>query len=125
MYIDSILCNLLVLAVQGNPLAAFDNVSERIFQKPKVLAVMVNNAAIGITTSFFLQNLNSILKTFASALELVFTAILCWLIFEIPINLNTIVAIAMVCYAVILYSQNPVKNSNEKIRFEDKDVEQL
>ena len=36
----------------------------------KVLLIMANNAAIGIVTSLFLKSLNSILKTFASALEL-------------------------------------------------------
>lgn len=77
---------------------------------------MLNNTAIGIITSFFLKNLNSILKTFASALELIFTAVLCWLIFNIPIHLNTALSIATVSYAVILYSQNPVQNIRTKER---------
>jgi hypothetical protein len=38
----------------------------------------VNNAALGIVVSLFLRKLNSILKTFASALELMFTAVLSW-----------------------------------------------
>jgi drug/metabolite transporter (DMT)-like permease len=50
------------------------------------------------------------LKTFASALELMFTAVFCWLLFGIPIHLTTIVAIAIVSYSVFLYSQNPVVN---------------
>jgi hypothetical protein len=54
--------------------------------------------------------LNSILKTFASSLELMFTAILCWLLFGIPIYINTLLAISIVSYAVIVYSQNPVVN---------------
>ena len=45
---------------------------------PGVLIIVLNNAAIGIATSLFLRSLNSILKTFASALELMFTAVLCW-----------------------------------------------
>lgn len=114
MYIDSIVCNLLVLTIQGNPIRAFDNVGSSIIFQPKVVAIMINNAAIGIITSFFLKNLNSILKTFASALELMFTAILCWIIFDIPIHMNTVLAIAMVSYAVILYSQNPVNNVKPK-----------
>lgn len=115
MYIDSIICNILVLIIQGNPLGAFENVGPSILQEPKVLIIIANNAAIGIITSFFLKNLNSILKTFASALELVFTAILCWFIFDIPIYLNTVFAITMVSYAVILYAQNPVQNLKPNI----------
>jgi drug/metabolite transporter (DMT)-like permease len=64
--------------------------------------------------------LNSILKTFASALELMFTAILCWLLFRIPIYINTILAISIVSYAVILYSQNPVVNETKQIPEKEK-----
>ncbi|KAK0098609.1 hypothetical protein PV326_006170 [Microctonus aethiopoides] len=109
---------------QGNPQNVFDNVVPTILLQPKVIAIIINNAAIGIITSFFLKNLNSILKTFASALELVFTAILCWLLFNIPIYMNTVLAIAMVSYAVILYSQNPVQNVHPKIENVIKDEEE-
>ncbi|XP_076249868.1 UDP-galactose transporter senju isoform X2 [Calliopsis andreniformis] len=118
MYIDSIFCNLLVFLVlfisQSNMYDMFSNVDSSILLQPKVIIIMLNNTAIGIITSFFLKNLNSILKTFASALELVFTAILCWLIFSIPIHTNTVLSIGMVSYAVILYSQNPVQNVRVK-----------
>ncbi|KAK0081592.1 hypothetical protein PV325_011905 [Microctonus aethiopoides] len=124
MYIDSSICNILVLLIQGNPQNVFDNVVPTILLQPKVIAIIINNAAIGIITSFFLKNLNSILKTFASALELVFTAILCWLLFNIPIYMNTVLAIAMVSYAVILYSQNPVQNVHPKIENVIKDEEE-
>lgn len=114
MYIDSILCNVIVFLVlftfQINVTNIFNNVGSSIFMQPKVIIIMLNNTAIGIITSFFLKNLNSILKTFASALELVFTAVLCWIIFDIPILINTVISIAMVSNAVILYSQNPVHN---------------
>lgn len=110
MYLDSILCNALILLVQGNILSAFslDNLTE--IMRPSVLIVMFINSAIGITTSFFLKYMNSIIKTFASALELIFTAILCRMLFTIPIYLNTIISVAIVCTAVILYSQSPVVN---------------
>ena len=93
-----------------------NNVDLAILMQPKVILIMLNNTAIGIITSFFLKNLNSILKTFASALELIFTAVLCWLIFSISIHLNTVLSITMVSYAVILYSQNPVQNTRTKER---------
>ena len=110
MYLDSILCNALILLVQGNILSAFttENLAE-IF-RPHVFIIMVNSCAVGIITSFFLKYLNSILKTFASALELVFTAVLCRMFFSIPIYINTILSIAIVSISVYLYSQSPVVN---------------
>lgn len=71
---------------------------------------MLNNAALGITTSFFLKNLNSILKTFASALELSLVAILSRIFLNVPIMLNTVVSICVVSLAVVIYTQNPVTN---------------
>lgn len=65
---------------------------------------------IGIVTSLFLKTLNSILKTFASALEIMFTAVLCWIIFGIAIDMYTVVAIAVVSIAIFVYSQNPIVN---------------
>lgn len=110
MYLDSIVCNALILLVQGNIMSAFslENLIE--IMRPSVLIVMLINCAIGITTSFFLKYMNSIIKTFASALELIFTAILCRIFFTIPIYLNTIASIAIVSIAVFLYSQSPVVN---------------
>ncbi|XP_043259651.1 UDP-galactose transporter senju [Colletes gigas] len=114
MYSDSIFWNLIILLVifisKSDISDMFSNVDASILLQPKVILIMLNNTGIGIITSFFLKNLNSIVKTFASALELVFTAILSWFIFSIPIHMNTVLSIAMVSYAVILYSQNPVQN---------------
>lgn len=110
MYLDSIICNVLVLTIKGDIHDAF--IAEnflKIFHY-KVFIIMINNAAIGIITSFFLKTLNSILKTFASALELLLTAVLSYIFFNIPIYLNTVLAIFTVLYAVYLYSQNPVSN---------------
>ncbi|CAG2053570.1 unnamed protein product [Timema podura] len=110
MYIDSIVCNAGILLIKGDLYDAFTPDALSSVFAYKVIIIMFNNAAIGIITSFFLKNLNSILKTFASALELMFTAVLCWLLFGIPIYANTMIAISIVSYAVILYSQNPVVN---------------
>jgi solute carrier family 35 (UDP-sugar transporter), member A1/2/3 len=111
MYVDSIVCNLLLIALTGNLVSSFqpDRLSE--LMKPSVLIIAVNNALIGIVTSFFLKYMNSILKTFASAIELVFTAVLCRILFAIPIHLNTVLAISIVSIAVFIYSRNPVNNT--------------
>lgn len=110
MYLDSIICNVAVLVLQGDVFDAFTSDSLTKIFHFKVLIIMINNAAIGIITSFFLKTLNSILKTFASALELLLTAVLSYLFFSIPIYLNTVLAICTVLYAIYLYSQNPVIN---------------
>ncbi|KAK3595545.1 hypothetical protein CHS0354_021653 [Potamilus streckersoni] len=110
MYVDSIICNVVVLSLRGQLTSAFTQTSlETIFQIG-VIAIMVNNAAIGIVVSLFLRSLNSILKTFASALELMFTAVLCYFIFGISIDVYTVFAIFIVSGAVFLYAQNPVVN---------------
>ncbi|XP_054743313.1 UDP-galactose transporter senju [Anastrepha obliqua] len=115
MYIDSIVCNALILLVNGQLVGAFTTQSLRTIWRFNVIIIIVNNAAIGIVTSFFLKYMNSIVKTFASALELMFTAVLCYFLFAIPIYINTALAIAVVSFAIYLYSQSPVVNTG-KIR---------
>lgn len=110
MYLDSIVCNAVILFFKGDLLSAFTTESLQAIFRFKVIIIIVNNAAIGIVTSFFLKYMNSILKTFASALELLFTAVLCYFLFAIPIYINTALAIAVVSLAIYLYSQSPVVN---------------
>lgn len=110
MYLDSIVCNAVVLGFKGELSTAFKPQNISAILQPGVLIIVVNNAAIGIVTSLFLRNLNSILKTFASALELMFTAVLCWMIFGIAIDMYTVIAIFIVSAATVLYAQKPVVN---------------
>lgn len=120
MYVDSIICNLLLLCIyvpydskndsSYGLFSAFRIDSLRTLLDFKVILIIFNNAAIGIVTSFFLKSLNSIVKAFASALELMFTAVLSWIIFDIPLDFLTVVAIGIVSFATWLYSKNPVNN---------------
>ncbi|XP_017954114.1 UDP-galactose transporter senju [Drosophila navojoa] len=110
MYMDSIVCNALILLFRGELLDAFSAKNLSSIARFGVIIIIINNAAIGIVTSFFLKYMNSILKTFASALELMFTAVLCYFLFAIPIYMNTALAIAVVSYAIYLYTQSPVVN---------------
>ena len=71
-------------------------------------ASKVNNAAAGLVTSLFLQSLNSILKAYANALQLIMTGLFAWLIFAVPLNVATLVSMGVVLAAVALYSANPV-----------------
>ncbi|KAL5282034.1 hypothetical protein ACFFRR_005352 [Megaselia abdita] len=110
MYIDSIVCNIVVLIMQGDVQTIFYKQNLTSLFSLNVILIIINNSAIGIITSFFLKYMNSILKTFASAIELMFTAVLCYFLFAIPIYINTILAISVVSIAIYLYSQNPVLN---------------
>lgn len=125
MYFDSIVCNVMLLILQGNFLVAFNVDSLRNIFTLNVMVIMVNNAAIGIVTCLFLKYLNSILKTFASALELAFTAILCNLLFHMPIFLNTILSIGVVSFAIYLYSLSPVVSVEEKWKSRKEHDDQL
>ena len=114
MYVQSILCSVLTLAYKWDIYKAFSTANVLSIFQPSVLAIICNNAAIGIVTSLFLRSLNAILKTFASALELMFTAVLCWMIFGIPIDVFTLLALVIVIAATLLYAQNPVVNKSCK-----------
>lgn len=118
MYLDSILCNMIFLIFfdhQQTDLSAAEKIQQTfqlIFSGSQIIILLIifNNAAVGIVTSFFLKSMNAILKTFASALELIFTSILAWIFFGIPVSIYTFLAIFIVSYAVYLYSLNPVVN---------------
>ena len=89
--------------------------------------MILNNAVLGIVTSLFLKKLNSILKAFASALELVITAVLSVPILGIPLTPTTVMALGkivqervkikntlyisgLISVAVVMYAQNPVQS---------------
>eukprot|EP00095_Tigriopus_kingsejongensis_P007665 maker-scaffold156_size297567-snap-gene-0.21 protein:Tk07665 transcript:maker-scaffold156_size297567-snap-gene-0.21-mRNA-1 annotation:"hypothetical protein D910_11688" len=109
MCLDSIISNVAFLAYQGQLSTAFNLEALVPIGQTFVVLIILNNAFIGIITSLFLKNLNSIIKAFASAIEIVFTAILSFVLLGIPIYLNTVIAVAVVSYAVVLYAQHPVK----------------
>lgn len=115
MYIDSIVCNAAVLLVRGEAWSAFSRASVATLVNPLVIAIVVNGAICGIVTSVFLKSLNSILKTFASALDLSVMAVLCWIIFKIPVDAYTVMAIAIVSIAIYCYSQQPVVNKPKEM----------
>lgn len=116
MYIDSILINLLLLSYVGTSAAdsaSGDTATTGSIWSLSAILVMVNNACIGIVTSYFLKYLNSILKTFASALELLATAVLCYILFGIAITINTVLSIGLVSIAIYLYTCAPVNNDEQ------------
>lgn len=68
-----------------------------------MLIIVVNNAVIGIVISLFFRNLNFILKIFVSVFELMFTVVLCWMIFGIVIDMYIVIVIFIVFVVIVLY----------------------
>lgn len=75
---------------------------------PLVVTLILNNALSGLVASFFLKSLNSILKTFASALELFVITLLAAVLFGNKIDIYTSLALVLVTIAIFIYSKNPV-----------------
>ena len=115
MYVDSIICNVIFLGFKSELSSSFTPDALKNILQLFVIAIILNNSFAGIITSLFLKNLNSIVKAFASALELIFTAILSFLLLGIPLHWNTILAVAVVSYAVVMYAQNPLKTQSDKM----------
>lgn len=111
MYSAAMIVNAAVLSFQGQLSTAFTSEAFATIWQWPVIALIINNAAVGIVTSLFLKYLNSVLKTFASALELMFTAILAWAFFGIPITMQTVIAILLVSAAIYIYSLQPVTHA--------------
>lgn len=117
MYLDSIFCNFIVYNLASNhdrnKEQPVDNIGvvtilHNLLTSPLALTLIINNAMSGLVASFFLKSLNSILKTFASALELFAIAFLAWVLFDDHIDLYTMIALFLVSAAMIVYSKNPV-----------------
>lgn len=111
MYFDSFICNVFLLLLTSNVQTLFDYSS---LQKPIVIAILVNGSLAGITTSFFLKSLNSILKTFASTMEIIISAILCYFIFNTAADIFTILSILLIFIAVYIYALYPITHSSSK-----------
>ncbi len=101
--------------IQGDILSALTAASLQSINNPMVLLLIVNNSVLGIVTSLFLKKLNSILKAFASALELVITAVLSVPLLGIPLTLHTVLALILISVAVVMYAQNPVQSQTKAV----------
>ena len=76
---------------------------------PRILLI-ANQVAAGISTSFLLKYLNSIVKAFSGAIEMVISAILSNLIFGLVLE-NGVLPFVIVFSSMYLYALNPVKLS--------------
>ena len=48
------------------------------------------------------------MKSYTTGIELLLTAVLCYLLFAIPLDSFTVISIAVVSYATYLFARNPV-----------------
>lgn len=126
MYFNSIVCNIVVFlcspsiikleqsTTPSGPNAATINWPSlsislyNLLTNPLVVILILNNASSGLVASFFLKSLNSILKTFASAIELFVITILAWILFNDSIDSYSLFALLLITVAMFIYSKNPV-----------------
>jgi len=73
--------------------------------------IVINSAMYGVVTSLLLHSLNSIIKVFATAIELVLIAVLSWVLLGYPITLQTVSAVCIVSCSVVIYAKNPITKS--------------
>jgi len=66
----------------------------------------------GVVTSLLLHSLNSIMKVFGTAIELVLIAVLSWILLGYPITLQTVSAVCIVSCSVVVYAKHPIEKNS-------------
>ncbi|XP_050428788.1 UDP-galactose transporter senju isoform X2 [Adelges cooleyi] len=113
MYADSIVCNLilwLTMSQHTQTAKSLDSSSINFW----AILIVLNSAAYGIVTSLLLHSLNSIMKVFATAVELVLIALLSWIILSYPITWQTAVGVCIVSFSVVIYAKHPITKNGQK-----------
>lgn len=116
MYFDSFVCNVLVYyfgpddgqATSGGHAMHLATTMNAIISNPLVIILILNNTMSGLVTSMFLKSLNSIMKTYAAALEILAITLLAWLLFNVVIDFYTMIAIVLITLSIAIYSKSPV-----------------
>jgi UDP-sugar transporter A1/2/3 len=105
MYLSSVLWNVLFLAWQGRMGEALAAENLAAVFSPVVLTIIAIMSSVGLVTGFFLKHLDSVLKSIASALEVVFTTVASTALFGMPMRFNDILAAVLVGAGVALYAR--------------------
>jgi len=117
MYIQSIVVNFVVLIWEGKGSEAISPQNLEAIASLKVLAIIAIMSTVGLVTGFFLKHLDSVLKAVASALEVVFTMLLGFLFFRVPLGLSGLISGLLVGAGVALYSRPvPVRVAEEELK---------
>lgn len=117
MYIQSIVVNFVVLIWEGKGSEAISPQNLEAIASLKVLAIIAIMSTVGLVTGFFLKHLDSVLKAVASALEVVFTMLLGFLFFRVPLGLSGLISGLLVGAGVALYSRPvPVRAAEDELK---------
>ena len=114
MYAHSVLWNSAFLLVQGRLGEAISAYNLAVVFSPTLLTIMAIMSTVGLVTGFFLKHLDSVLKSVASATEVVLTMILSALIFSTPLDLTSVTSAVIVGGGVALYAK-PVRDTHEAL----------
>ena len=108
MYLQSVVWNAVFLSMQGKLGEALSATNLEVVTSPSILAIIGIMSSVGLVTGFFLRHLDSVLKSVASALEVVTTVLASHAIFGTPLDALSLLAAALVGAAVALYAK-PVR----------------
>lgn len=76
------------------------------------LALVLNNAAQGVLSSFFYKFADTILKKYSSTIATIFTALMSWLLFSHPLTANFAVGVSIVFVSMHqFFSFGPAKGA--------------
>lgn len=73
--------------------------------------IILNNAVYGVITSLLIHTLNSIMKVFATAIELILITVLSWAFLGYSVTLQTGLAVCIVSCSILLYAKHPIEKS--------------
>ena len=110
MYVQSILWNAVILQWNSSLGEALSETNLKVITSPTVLIIIVTFAATGQLTSFFLRYLNSVVKSFATACEVLIAVGGAYLVLGTPISKSTMQATTLIICGVILYDRPPVSS---------------
>jgi len=109
MYFNSILCNFAVLVYNGTVHEAVDPANIAALCTPTLFTIIAIMSSVGMVTGFFLKHLDSVLKSIASALEVILTTAFSRVLFATPLDGPTILAAGLVGGGVALYARSPMQ----------------
>lgn len=118
MYFHSVLLNIILLIFNGTFWEAASPSNMATVFSPTLLAIIVIMASVGTVTGFFLKHLDSVRKTVAGALEIVFVVFFSFCIFGTPLDLPCVLAALMVGGGVVLFSRPVDENGYSPVPVE-------
>lgn len=110
MYSDSLVCNVIALILRSpfnaKPTGVVTMEDFQNLLQPYVVAIILVNAAGGLSTAFLLKYLDSVLKVYANSFEIVLTAIFSYFLLGVHISPISYVAFITVTLSLYLYKRS-------------------